>query len=435
MKSGTENTKSQPATELQYDNRSSSMIGALTAGGRSIVYQMTSFYLRTPLKLFRPARFDYLHYVRIILTGEENERGRFNDRTSHKRLSFFRSRYFNYLENSSLGILTKALNKYGWKVIPDRILPPLLVNSATGVVLYTSYLTTLNHLSAKSMTNSSLHNPLDVWRSGFVAGAMQALVSTPIDAIYARSSTSEFLSVAKKYDNLWLYGLDKLKEIGMIGCFGGFGLALVKESLGFAVYFTTFEIVKGQMCAWFKNIVRHYAEVKYVINNTRLTDLLPSKTLPPATPKTKMEFLSQKEEKWLNRAFIFVGGVTAAFLLQVVQYPFKKIQKIHQSRLEAFDIVTRSLRSQAAAAPTLTKATKIWVSAPASRRLHIYYNSYLDTFEHVHFIHKSTNSLVRWLYKGFTRNTLAIIPGTTAGLLMLDYMRNSFEQSLPQVNE
>lgn len=425
-----DSAKTASASQLTYDNRSSSLIGALTAGGRSIVYQMTSFYLRTPLKLFRPPRFDYLHYVRIVLTGEENERGLPNGRSSLARF-----KYVNYLENSSLGILTKALNKYGWKVIPDRILPPLIVNSATGVVLYTTYLTSFTHFSSTPTSTSSAKNPWDVWRSGFVAGAMQALVSTPIDAIYARSSTSEFLSVAKKYDNLWVYGLDKLKEIGMIGCFGGFGLALIKESLGFAVYFTTFELMKGQVCTWFKNVVRQYAEVKYVIHNTKLTDLIPSTSPSPPTEQTKMEFLSKKEEKWLNRAFIFVGGVTAAFLLQVVQYPFKKIQKIHQSRLEAFDIISRSVNYQPLTAPSISKATKIWVSEPASRRLHIYYNSYLDTFEHVLFIHRNTNSMLRWLYKGFARNTLAIIPGTTAGLLMLDYMRSSFEQSLPQVND
>ncbi|QLQ82573.1 hypothetical protein HG537_0H03360 [Torulaspora globosa] len=432
MNTDDDNVQTASTGQIPYDRGSSSLIGALTAGGRSIVYQMTSFYLRTPVKLFRPPRFDYLHYVRIVLTGEENQRGLPNGSSSYRTS---RSKYFNYWENSSLGILTKALNKYGWKVIPDRILPPLIVNSATGVVLYTTYLTSFNHFSSRSTYTSSAKNPWDVWRSGFIAGAMQALVSTPIDAIYARSSTSEFLSVAKKYDNLWIYGLDKLKEIGMIGCFGGFGLAFIKESLGFAVYFTTFEIMKGQVCTWFKNMVRQYAEVKYVIHNTKLIDLIPSTSPSPPREQTKMEFLSKKEEKWLNRAFIFVGGVTAAFLLQVVQYPFKKIQKIHQSRLEAFDIVSRSLNYQPLTASSISKATKIWVSEPASRRLHIYYNSYLDTFEHVRFIHKNTNSMLRWLYKGFTRNTLAIIPGTTAGLLMLDYMRSSFEQSLPQMND
>lgn len=424
-------------SELQaYNSRSSSIIGALTAGGRSIVYQMTSFYLRTPLKLFRPARFDYLHYLRIILTGEEKSGDPKIRSSSRKLFRFLDPKYFNYLENSSLGILTKALNKYGWKVIPDRILPPLIANSITGVILYTTYLTTLHHFSNGHASTSQMKSPWDVWRSGFIAGATQAFVSTPIDAIYTRSSTSELLSSAKKYDNLWFYGRDKLNEIGFIGCFGGFGITLIKESFGFAVYFTTFEFVRGQLYHGVLSLLKQYAQLKYTIHNTKLTDIFPSDSQP--SNETRKEFLTSKEEKWLSRTFIFLGGVTAAFLLQLVQYPFNKIQKIHLSRLEAFDIYNRSMSNRAngsTSSPVISNATKMWVKSPKSRRLHIYFNSYLDTFEHINFIHKSTNSLWKWLYKGFTRNTLAIIPGTTAGLVLLDYMRSSFEDPLGRTME
>ncbi|AQZ18686.1 (ZYRO0E03344g) [Zygosaccharomyces parabailii] len=404
----------------------SSIIGALTAGGRTAVYQMTSFYLRTPLKLFRPARFDYLHYLRVVLTGEEK---RPMQESRHRRFKILNPKYFYYLENSSLGILAKALSKYGWKVIPDRILPPLVANSAAGVILYTTYLSTLTYFSKVHKRHSQLHNPWDIWRSGMLAGAAQALASTPIDAIYTRSSASELLSSAKKYDNLWLYGRDKLKEIGLIGCFGGYGITLIKESLGFAVYFTTFELIRGQLCQSLISTIKHYDRLKYTIHNTKLTDIFPSKSSHPRTnPPEKL--MSAKEEKWFQRVFIFGGGVTAAFFLQVVQFPFNKIQKVHLSRLEAFDIYNRSLLRKSES-PTVTAPTvKIRVKKPNSRRIHIYYNSYMDTFEHILFIHKNTHSLLKWLYKGFVRNTLAIIPGTTAGLLLLDYMRTSVEESL-----
>lgn len=405
----------------------SSIIGALTAGGRTAVYQMTSFYLRTPLKLFRPARFDYLHYLRVVLTGEEK---RPMQESRHRRFKILNPKYFYYLENSSLGILAKALSKYGWKVIPDRILPPLVANSAAGVILYTTYLSTLTYFSKVHKRHSQLHDPWDIWRSGMLAGAAQALASTPIDAIYTRSSASELLSSAKKYDNLWLYGRDKLKEIGLIGCFGGYGITLIKESLGFAVYFTTFELIRGQLCQSLISTIKHYDNLKYTIHNTKLTDIFPSKSSHPrSTPP--QELMSAKEEKWFQRVFIFGGGVTAAFLLQVVQYPFNKIQKVHLSRLEAFDIYNRSLlRKSESPAVTVPPSVKIHVKKPNSRRIHIYYNSYMDTFEHILFIHKNTHSLLKWLYKGFVRNTLAIIPGTTAGLLLLDYMRTSVEESL-----
>lgn len=411
-----------------------SLIGALTAGGRSVVYQLTSFYLRTPLKLFRPARFDYLHYLRVVLTGEEKKPlNEVEKQRRFKRFNILNPKYMYYLENSSLGILMKALNKYGWKVIPDRILPPLVVNSAAGVILYTSYLSALTHFSNVRDEKSPLNSPWDIWRSGLLAGAAQALVSSPIDAIYTRSSTNELLSSAQKYDNLWIYGRDKLKEIGLIGCFGGYGITLFKESLGFAVYFTTFELIKGQLCQSLINTIKHYDRLKYTIRNTKLTDILPHKSSQSRKEEVSMEFMSPKEEKWFQRTFTFGGGITAAFLLQVVQFPFSKIQKVHLSRLEAFDIYSRSLLKNSETVPVATSPSiKIRVRSPNSRRLHIYYNSYMDTFEHILFIHKNTNSLLKWIYRGFVRNTLAIIPGTTAGLLLLDYMRNSVEETLIQ---
>ncbi|SCW02671.1 LAFE_0F11760g1_1 [Lachancea fermentati] len=433
-----ENDPAATANTFQHtSNQHSSYIGAITAGGRSIVYQMTSFYLRTPLKLFRPARFDYLHYLRVILTGEDGSNRQHSAFKSPSR--FWNPKYIYYLENSSIGLLTKALNKYGWRVIPDRVLPPLIANSATGVVLYTTYLTALNHLSDQE-ASSQIHSPLDVARAGFIAGTAQAIASAPIDAIYTRSSVNELLSSAKKHNNLWLYGLEKLKDIGLIGCFGGFGLSLAKECFGFAAYFTTFELIKGQVCNRVIDLIKQYRELKHMIRHSKIATIFQDDN-PDDNNSHKVSFMSQREERWLHKLFLFTGGVSAALLLQTIQYPFLKLQKIHLSRLEAFDMYTKASSS----APThiapqySTSKAELWTRIklrPSNQRLfYIYYNSYLDTFHHVYFLHKNTGSLCRWLYKGFTRNTLAIIPGTTAGLLLLEYMRNSLSDDLGTRNE
>lgn len=140
-----------------------------------------------------------------------------------------------------------------------------------------------------------------------------------------------------------------------------------------------------------------------------------------------------KEEKWFHRFFVFVGGVSAALLLQIIQYPFGKLQKIHLSRLEVFDIYNRASinglhphKLPHDAKPTVKSA---YLGFTKWRPFNIYYHSYVDTFRHVQFIHKSTGATCRWLYKGFLRNTLAIIPGTTAGLLLLEAMRNKLSES------
>ncbi|SCU91338.1 LAME_0E12112g1_1 [Lachancea meyersii CBS 8951] len=415
-------------------NSSSSLIGATTAGGRSLVYQMTSFYLRTPLKLFRPARFDYLHYLRVLLVGDDKTRTPKHEQpnTAHFTLKshVWSPRYLYYLENTSLGILTKGLNKYGWRVIPERVLPPLIANSAAGVLLYTTYLTTLNAFAQSNPNNSSgYHRPWDVVRAGFIAGAAQALASAPIDAIYTRSTVDQLLTQAKNYDNLWVYSFRKLQEIGLVGCFGGFGLSLLKECFGFATYFTVFEFLKGQVCQWTIDSITSYRELKLQLQQSKLArmfqdDSEDEQNLQPAN------VMSAKEQKRFHQAFVFVGGVSAAFLLQVIQYPFLKLQKIHLSRLEAFDIYMKATSNQSGSqpyqrSPRLNEGiTRIRIKPGNQRLFHIYYHSYLDTFQHVYFIQKSTGAICKWLYKGFCRNTLAIIPGTTAGLLCLELMRN-----------
>lgn len=415
--------------QVLLSNQNSSLAGAVTAGGRSMVYQLTSFYMRTPLKLFRPARFDYTHYIRVLLTGSDHK----DEPVRHSKYRFWNPKYTYYLENSSIGIVTKALNRYGWKVIPDRILPPLVANSLAGVVLYTTYLTTLNSFQLRSTETSFQHNMFDFLRAGFLAGAAQAIVSAPIDAIYTRANIDELLSSAKRYDNLWLYSRDKIKEIGLIGCFGGFGLSLIKESIGFAVYFTTFEMIRGPIRQLTIDFIKNYRELKYTVQNTRLSDIFFDEDGNKIEAR-KPSFISEKEERWYSRVFIFIGGVTAAFVLQLVQYPFLKLQKIHVSRLEAYDIYLKNLpiknlNSGSQIVETIPN-TKI-VIPKDKRRFHIYYNSYLDTFEHVFFFMKrSKKETIAWLYKGFLRNTLAIIPGTTAGLLLLDHMRSKMSESV-----
>ncbi|CCE62067.1 hypothetical protein TPHA_0B03950 [Tetrapisispora phaffii CBS 4417] len=417
----------------------STTIGALSAGGRSVVYQLTSSYLRTPVKLFKPARFDYFHYVRVILTGDANNTAINNDSQSVKNKFWFKRfsnahKYTSMVENSSLGLLTKALNKYGWRVIPDRVLPPLLVNSATGIVLYSTYLASLTALS-KPHTNAEQYVTVfklqDVFASGFLAGFAQSIISTPVDAIYTRSSTLEIFESIKKYNNLWIFALDKVKEIGLIGCFSGFTLVAIKESFGFAIYFTTFELIKGTLSNFILNLVNSFRKFKFKVKESFDFNSEPTSINETASKQASTTFLTVKEEKWVKRSFIFMGGISAALLLQLFQYPFTKIQKIHFSRLEAFDIYNRSFakNSKVLQNNSLTFSNMI-LRHPKRSQFHIYYHSYFDTFTHIHFIHKTTGDLTRWLYKGFTNRAMTTIPGTTIGLILLDYMRSKLEDDI-----
>lgn len=185
--------------ELNHHKASNRAVSASTAGIRAVLYQIQTLYLRTPVKLFRPSRFDYLAYVREIA----NKNGNLDKRP------------YSIRTHSSIGMLVNVIRKEGWKFIPDQVLPPLVANLITGVILYGTYLTALDQfersraevriteiIKKNSMTGPGtdknavaataailyrrrhddfyFYNPIDTWRAGFIAGIAQSLAAAPL---------------------------------------------------------------------------------------------------------------------------------------------------------------------------------------------------------------------------------------------------------------
>jgi hypothetical protein len=376
-------SEDEPHTELTSKN--SRLVGVGSAGIRALMYQVTSLYLRTPpAKLFRPTRVDYMAITRLFVHGQEG-RSR---------------RGYNFYRDSSLGVLISAVRKFGWRFIPERVLPPLIANSATGFVLYTSYLMSLQHFNGTKTNFLENPSPLDTFRAGFVAGTVQSIAAAPIDAIYARSTASELLK--GEHQNLWRFGFNKLKEVGFSGVFAGYGLSFIKESISFAIYFSAFETIKNQVYHLTRDSL-----INYYFHKERIMTL--------NFQLDKDEFTAQCQQKrkfkMLKTTFIFIAGITASLCLHLVQYPISKIQTIHLQRLEAFDYFNSGKSS--------------------SKLLTIYYNTYIDTIEHILFIQLNSKlSWTEWLYKGFRRHALSTIPATTLGLVVLESLRNKLAEEI-----
>lgn len=372
-----------------------------TAGIRAIVYQLQALYLRTPVKLFRPSRFDYMAYVRELANKHDN----------------ISEKPYRIRTHSSIGMLVNVISKEGWKFIPDQVLPPLIANSATGLILYGSYLTALDHFDNRHQDDKNekqkrdfYYSPIDTWKAGFVAGFFQSLAAAPIDAIYTRLSAAEMLN-GEHQKNLWVYGLNKLKEIGLVGVFAGYGFSLIKESLGFAFYFSTFEIVKTQGYNLTYKVIKSYERLKKSIESKMsfFSTHSPNKI---EIDQKKMLFNQERLIKVLKSSFILLAGASAAFSLLAVQYPITKIQKIHLSRLEALDILNSSYKG----------------NFPFIK---VYYNSYIDTYQQI--VKMKRKSKKTWFaigYKGFVRNALTTIPATSVGLLVFEIMRTKLSDSL-----
>lgn len=94
------------------------------------------------------------------------------------------------LRLSSFGLIHHAVKHYGWRFIPNQVLPPLLANTAMGALVYTSYLQILQarHEPAGHSTKRSYPPPPmhATFAAGAAAGALQSLFAAPLDAISAR---------------------------------------------------------------------------------------------------------------------------------------------------------------------------------------------------------------------------------------------------------
>lgn len=374
-------------------NTNNPAVTVSTAGIRAIIYQLQTLYLRTPVKLFRPSRFDYLAYVRAIADKNDN----------------INLKPWKFTTHSSVALLVNAVKKEGWKFIPDQVLPPLIANSATGLILYGSYLSSLDLLEKPKPNASPLetnYSPANTWKAGFIAGFAQSLAAAPLDAIYTRSSTADMIN--GKHQNLWVYGLHKLKEIGLVGVFAGYGFSFIKESIGFAFYFSTFETVKNQgysmthrVLSGFRRIKKFFREKFAVISHYEIDEEL-------------VKFEEKRLLKILRSSFVLLAGASAAFALLAVQYPISKIQNLHLSRLEALDIYNSS--------------RKVSARRPFVK---VYYNSYIDTYYQALKMKRRTK--LTWFqlgYKGFVRNALTTIPATSIGLLVFEIMRTRLSTSL-----
>lgn len=379
---------------INSDGASTNTAVSLSAAGiRAIIYQLQTLYLRTPVKLFRPSRFDYLAYVRAI-----------NDK--HDGLS---SKPWRFTTHSSIALLVNAVKREGWKFIPDQVLPPLLANSATGIILYGTYLSALDLYDSNNIHDKGkefYYSPLVTWKAGFMAGIVQSLAAAPLDAIYARSTTADLINGS--HQNLWQYGKTKLMEIGISGVFAGYGFSIIKESIGFAFYFMTFEFVKNQGYALTYQIVTTYRRIKHRMRN------MFAGMGNYEIDKELLRFEERRLTKILRSSFILLAGASAAFMLLAVQYPIGKVQNVHLSRLEALDIYNSS-RKQSQRRPFIK----------------VYYNSYIDTYYQLKNIKmKSKMSWFQLGYKGFIRNGLSTIPATSIGLLVFEIMRTRLSDSV-----
>ncbi|GMM30674.1 hypothetical protein DAMA08_034190 [Martiniozyma asiatica (nom. inval.)] len=379
----------------------------LTTTSRALLLQLTHLYLRTPAKLFRPPRWDYLTPSRILLEPE------------------LRNKPWKFLTHSSIALLYKSVKLKGWGWVGEQMGPPLIANGVVGGVLYGVYLYSINNYANKRIHEQQLElkkaqesgiieqwlnkmvwtgvTTWDTFKSGFFAGAISSFIASPLDALYSRNSYSELIN-GKGKDGMISYAWKKLGDVGIMGIFAGFWLNLIKESVGFGCYFTTFETVKNHGYFLAKGIIDGIEEIS---DSTRQLMGLPI--------AEHNHMAVTKGERVLRLSFVLLAGASAAFTLVGIQYPINKIQMIHLARLEALDLFNEATKSQ----------TRRWFQR--------YYHSYKQTWEII--LERKIASGEPWgrfMYKGFGKFTVANIPATSIGLLIFEIGREKLSQELEE---
>ncbi|EMC97886.1 hypothetical protein BAUCODRAFT_66546 [Baudoinia panamericana UAMH 10762] len=367
------------------DNASTGVGAALVRG---LSARLLALYFRAPIKAFFKTRIDYMGYARAI-----NPNVQAGQKWSWRM--------------TSPALLASAIHRHGWSFLPNQVLPPLMANTVVGAVLYTAYLQTLGLLHEPSARATKRTDPLPppthTFAAGFVAGAFQSVVAAPLDALQIRFQANEFLS--GKYENMWQYAWRKTREIGARGIFAGWSLSLVRDSFGNAVFFSTFEYIKGQafysfVSNWYGTYGSLTGFQKDVLRSQRNKDGS-QVTSPAITPHYMIE-----------PTFILLAGVAASVAQALIQYPISRIQEVHYGRLEWID-----------AHPHKNKPNKL---SRAGGALGMYVSAYRKTFKQCLAVARRQNGLRHWLYKDFLMRTITQVPSTSAGLIVFEVIRRKY---------
>jgi hypothetical protein len=198
-----------------------------------------------------------------------------------------------------------------------------------------------------------------------------------------------------KYKTMWHYSWHKLRSIGVRGIFGGFGLSLIKDSVGAAFFFGTFETVKSQ--AYYAYITRYYG--------SRTRDaLLESRALyideTDGRPVIKPHYA-------LEPSFLLLAGISASLASQFIQHPLTELQVVHYRRLEALDFQAHQ-------------------ESQSSGIMKRYYHAYEETFRQCRTLATRQGGWRRYLYRGFWMTTIKQMPSTSAGLIVFELVRRKY---------
>ncbi|CAO0796133.1 unnamed protein product [Mucor circinelloides] len=365
-------------------------VGGTTAIARTLMMQSLYLFYRTPIKLFRPLRVDYLIMARALTPM---------DAASAKRFSF---RY------TSIGMITHAVKTKGWNFIPRHILPPLIANTLIGTVLYTTYIATLPLFHPAS--HFQLHRPFppppysSVFMAGCLAGAAQSIIATPLDSLKVRFEVSDLLE--GKHTSMYQFAKSTLKELGIASAYRGFTLTLIRDSLACGLFFATFEWMKQQGYYYFldemygvqvdsantlNEIEKGWSEVH------KMSDEDQHQIVCASGKK------AERPPLMLEPLFVILAGATAAVAYQTIEHPLSKIHSIFYIEEGQSEFTNKSSRE-----PVKHLYRRTWEQCRTQVKL-------------------NGGSWRRFLYQEFASTVIRVVPATSVGFLVFELVKREVD--------
>ncbi|KAI9279816.1 mitochondrial carrier domain-containing protein [Sporodiniella umbellata] len=367
--------------------REATSIGGTTAIARTLMMQGLYLFYRTPIKLFRPLRVDYLVMARALMPVNE---------ANAKKFSF---RY------TSIGMISHAVKTKGWSFIPRNVLPPLIANTLIGTVLYTTYIATLPIFHAPSAYQ--LHRPFppppysSVFAAGCLAGAAQSIIATPLDSLKVRFEVNDLLE--GKHRSMYQFAKSTFKELGIASAYRGFTLTLMRDSLSCGLFFATFEWVKQQGYYYFLDGIyglhvdspATIMELEMGWNRAATEESAKAVT----TPTTN----SERPPLILEPLFIIFAGAAAAIAYQLIDHPLSKIHSIFYVEEGQSEFANKHNRE--------------------SVRV-LYRRTYDQCLAQVKL---NGGSWRKFLYQEFGNTVLRVVPATSVGFLVFELVKQKID--------
>ncbi|KAJ1898091.1 hypothetical protein LPJ66_002967 [Kickxella alabastrina] len=439
INNGSNNSKEIEAASQQLTRKQAGAVGATTSAVRGILLQPLYLWYRTPLKLFRPLRVDYLATARALLPQEVLSR----------RVS---------LRGSTLGMIANAVKQRGWSFLPRYVIQPMLANWVVGFTLFTTYTATLPAAYARASRQYSISSsePLP-WRPPFIAGAIaglaQSVVATPLDSLRIRFEVEDMVN--GRYHSWWGFVKNQLSDAGWKGLYRGLKLTMAKDVAGYAGFFGLFELIKNETIDLYRDLVQVACTADIIKSNSDISRLTRARV-------AELRGLLDREPEriegqgWIIRnhvvvlpvlllppvlgkpACILFAGAIAAVAYQAVDYPLEQFRALLYSEVASGEVMQQTVARRfpynnsasngiEKSLPNTRPQGRILAQVTPYRAA---WKSLVDTAvrEYPHPVQSSiykTILAMRYLYRGWLGVSLRSIPAASAGLVIYEMLKSS----------